>query len=69
MYSSVITAVRSGDWKLVNMDRKSRRWELHDLSKDLQEASDLSGVIPEKVEELERLWKKFEGQMRDPLFK
>ena len=63
------TAVRSGDWKLVNMERRSRRWELYDLSEDLGEASDLSQTHPDKVEELETLWKKFDGQMRDPLFK
>ena len=48
-------AVRCGNWKLVE-DKKLGRWELYDMEKDRTELHDLSGDMPEKVEELMTLY-------------
>jgi arylsulfatase len=49
-------AVRVGDWKLV-AEGNAGPWELYDLSKDRSETNDLAAKHPEKVRELEKLWK------------
>jgi arylsulfatase len=49
-------AIRVGDWKLVAEGEKGP-WELYDLGKDRSETNDLAAKQPEKVRELEKLWK------------
>jgi len=48
-------AIRSGDWKLVAA--KGEPWELYDLRRDRAESKNLADQQPEKVRELEALWK------------
>ncbi len=62
------TALRSGDWKLVNMAKGERRWELYDLGEDIGEEKDLAGERPEVLEGLVRKWEALDGEMREPLF-
>ena len=47
-------ALRVGDWKLVAA--KGIPWELYDMGTDRAEQVDLSSKMPEKRQELERLW-------------
>ncbi|WP_316828111.1 arylsulfatase [Pedobacter miscanthi] len=47
---------RSGNWKLVSLSNDTT-WHLFDLSKDKAETNDLAGQNPDKVKELEVLWK------------
>jgi len=47
-------AVRVGDWKLVST--KDGNWELYDLSKDRSETNNLVKKMPEKVQQLEKVW-------------
>jgi arylsulfatase len=47
-------AVRVGDWKLVADAGKA--WELYDLKADRAEQHDLAAAMPEKANELERIW-------------
>lgn len=49
--TSPVSAIRSGDWKLLEY-YEDRRVELYDLAKDLGEANDLAGQMPEKATEL-----------------
>ena len=49
-----MSAIRAGDYKLVKTWAKNRL-ELFDLSKDLSEATDLSGTMPDKTRELHAL--------------
>ena len=64
------TALRVGDWKLVNMRRNSQspKWELYNIAIDLSEKNDLSGDHPELVEQLVDRWTELNGQMKEPLF-
>ena len=66
------TALRHGDWKLVQMGRKlnsgKARWELYDLSKDISEARNLAETNPELVTELRTIWERLNGEMVAPLF-
>jgi arylsulfatase len=48
-------AVRQGPWKLVAA--KGDDWELFNLQTDRAETQNLAGRFPQRVEELERLWK------------
>ena len=50
-------AVRRGQWKLVAMDRQP--WELYDLDADPVELNNLADKMPEKVQELRRLWEQW----------
>jgi arylsulfatase len=50
-------AVRVGDWKLVSWG-EDRAWELFDLNSDRSETKDLAATMPEKVNELEAIWRK-----------
>ena len=54
-------AVRVGRWKLVAAGPESP-WELYDLEADRTETTDLASEHPDKVRELERLWK---GRMEE----
>ena len=47
-------AVRQGRWKLVTVG--DNPWELYNMETDRTELNDLSGKMPEKVEELARLY-------------
>ena len=47
-------AVRQGKWKLVTVGENP--WELYNMETDRTELNDLSGTMPEKVEELARLY-------------
>jgi len=49
-------ALRAGDWKLVAA--KGDPWELYDVSKDRGESHNLAAEQPERVREMEALWKK-----------
>ena len=51
-------AVRLGNYKLVSKWNKSAEytWELYDMNTDRSETIDLSDKMPEKVQELERIW-------------
>lgn len=49
-------AIRVGDWKLVEAKRDGK-WELFDLRVDRAESQDRSAEFPEKVRDLEALWK------------
>ena len=50
-------AVRKGRWKLVA--RHEKEWALHDLQSDRSELHDLSDQYPQKVDELEQLYKRW----------
>ncbi len=49
-------ALRTGDWKLVAA--KGDPWELYDMRTDRAEQINLATKMPEKVEEMERIWQK-----------
>ena len=49
--------VRRGDWKLVRLHRKP--WELYDLNSDPTEMIDLADKMPERVREMERLYRRW----------
>lgn len=47
-------AVRVGDWKLVAA--KDAPWELYDMRTDRTEHNNLASKMPEKVQQLEKIW-------------
>lgn len=47
-------AVRVGDWKLVAT--KDAAWELYDIKTDRAEQINLASKMPEKVQQLEKIW-------------
>jgi len=47
-------AVRVGDWKLVAA--KGDPWELYNLESDRAEQNNLASKMPEKVQEMEKVW-------------
>jgi arylsulfatase len=47
-------AIRQGDWKLVRQG--GAPWELYNLKDDKTELNDLADKLPEKSQELRRLW-------------
>jgi len=49
-------AVRVGDWKLVAS--KGDPWELYDLAADRAEQHNLAPQMPDKVQDLERVWQR-----------
>ncbi|MBP8259639.1 MAG: arylsulfatase [Verrucomicrobia bacterium] len=49
-------AVRVGDWKLVAS--KGDPWELYDLAADRAEQHNLAPQMPDKVQDLERVWRR-----------
>jgi arylsulfatase len=51
-------AVRLGDYKLVMAwdDRNPDKWELYNISKDRTEMHDLANQMPEKVNEMKKMW-------------
>jgi MoaA/NifB/PqqE/SkfB family radical SAM enzyme len=58
-------AVRSGDWKLVKVQRQGR-WELYNLADDIGESKNLAEKMPEKVRELEKAWQEWNAQLQAP---
>ncbi len=50
-------AVRDGKWKLVQ--RRGGDWELYDMLADRTETNDLSGLMPDKVAELEHKYQQW----------
>ncbi|MCA9146521.1 MAG: sulfatase [Planctomycetaceae bacterium] len=65
------TALRSGDWKLVNMNRNLSQpdWQLYHLGNDIGEKKDLAAVMPAKVSELEATWQQMNAEMLEPRFR
>lgn len=66
------TALRHLDWKIIRMSNRrgpEANWELYDLSKDIEEASDLAADEPERLAELVKMWTTLNGQMAAPLFR
>ena len=55
-------AFRYGDWKLVLS--KGHDWELYNLARDRNETNNLANSHPEKVKELEKLWKSYVDEFR-----
>lgn len=67
------SAVRAGDWKLTTaLDRDARpvalKTSLHHLGNDPGEQHDLSVQHPEKVRELQQLWREWNQQNVAPLW-
>ncbi len=62
-------AIRVGDWKLVTAANQptsaKQTWELYDLSNDRAESNDLVGKMPEKAQELERIWTTATNEFRE----
>jgi arylsulfatase A-like enzyme len=61
------TAYRKGDWKAV-YNHRTKQWELYNLKSDLEEAADLAGDEPRKLEELTVEWKALNSQMAEAIF-
>jgi arylsulfatase A-like enzyme len=68
-------AIRHGDWKLVKYDTAAdgdmpgvTGAKLYNLAEDLGESTDLSAKQPDKLKELEGLWKKWEADLAKPLW-
>jgi arylsulfatase A-like enzyme len=61
------SAVRQGDWKLVNLD-KGKHILLYDLSTDIGELNDLASENPEKTEALSKLLADWEAELVEPLW-
>ncbi len=59
-------ALRKGDLKLV---KQGAEWELFDLSTDLAEENDLSGKMPDQLDELVAAWEELDARMVEPAFK
>lgn len=50
--------VRVGNWKMVSPD-KDTTWHLYKISEDQTELNDLSGKYPDRVHELDSLWRQW----------
>lgn len=68
-------AIRHGDWKLVRYDTAAdgqkpglTAFKLYNLAEDIGEAHDLAEKMPDKVKELETLWKKWDADLAKPLW-
>ena len=59
-------AIRSENWKMVaksfNTEPYEGPWELYNLANDKTELNDLSATLPEKVRELDSMWKKWASE-------
>jgi arylsulfatase A-like enzyme len=64
------TALRQGDWKLIDMQRNKQRpkWELYNIAQDLSESDNLAVKFPDKLAELKSRWNSINSKMKDPLF-
>ena len=45
------------------------KWELYDIALDMGETHDLATKLPEKVVELERIWRRMNSEMMEPRFR
>lgn len=65
------TAIRVGDWKLLRNSRSNQNnaWELYDLARDVAESNNLAATEQDKLMELTRTWKQWNGQMRPPFWR
>ncbi len=68
-------AIRHGDSKLVRYDTAAdgmkpgvTKYKLYNLAEDIGESHDLAADKPEKVQELETLWKKWDAELAKPLW-
>ncbi len=68
-------AIRHGNWKLVRYDTAAdgakpglTKYKLYNLADDLGESHDLAADKPDKVKELEALWKKWDAELAKPLW-
>ena len=76
-------ALRQGDWKLVRYDRHADPGQgpspktgaaqvagpkLYNLAQDIGESHDLSAQYPEKRDELQAVWQKWNAQLARPLW-
>jgi len=61
-------AIRVGDWKLLRNPgrRSSSAWRLFDLSKDISESTDLAKREPKKLAELQQVFQRMNGRMKEP---
>ncbi len=50
-------AIRTGDWKMSALPNKA--WQLFRIDEDHTEINDLASEYPEKVEQMDRAWKKW----------
>ncbi|CAN5159567.1 N-acetylgalactosamine-6-sulfatase [soil metagenome] len=66
------TALREGDWKIVKnpgWGKVADAWELFNLADDPSESTDLAGSEPAKLEALASEWERWDGEMREALFR
>ena len=68
------TALRDGDWKLVNMTRvkpgmNREKWELYNIANDLGETKDLSKENPEVLKRMVNKWRDMNSEMCEPIFR
>jgi arylsulfatase A-like enzyme len=64
------TALRSGEWKLVNMRGPidSPAWELYNIASDPTESENLASKQPIQMQQLIQTWHSYQNEMRSPLF-
>jgi arylsulfatase A-like enzyme len=55
-------AIRHGDWKLVTANGGSGKPELYNLAADISETTDLAAKNPEKAQELQALWDRWNAE-------
>jgi arylsulfatase A-like enzyme len=60
-------AIRHGDWKLVVARGGSGKPELYNLTEDIGEQSNLATSRPEKLQELQALWDRWNAEQAPPL--
>ena len=59
-------ALRHGDWKLI---RDGGPWKLFNLADDVGETVDLAAKQPQRVQELNALWVRWNAEQVEPLWK
>jgi arylsulfatase B len=59
-------ALRRGDWKLI---RDGGPWKLFNLAGDVGETVDLAAKQPQRVQELDALWARWNAEQVGPLWK
>jgi len=60
-------ALRRGDWKIVRM--RNGPWQLYHLASDGSESQDLAAQQPDKLRELETVWRSLNAEMIEPLWR
>ncbi len=60
-------AIRHGDWKLVKANRGGPKPGLYHLSEDIGENTDLAATNPEKREELQKLYARWNAEQAEPI--